>query len=40
MLTLVAMWAEMLLFREPLILLYILTVPALAALLAAAEARR
>ncbi len=37
---LATLWAEMLLFRVPLILLYILAVPALTALLAAAEARR
>ena len=40
MVTLAALWAELLLFRDPLILFSVLVGPALAALLAAAEARR
>jgi len=40
MVSLATLWAEMALFREPLILLFILAGPVLAAVLAAAEARR
>lgn len=40
MVTLAALWAELPLIREPLILLFVLGGPVLAALLAAAEARR
>lgn len=40
MVSLATLWAEMQLFREPLILLYILTGPALAALFAAAAQLR
>lgn len=39
MVTLAALWAEMQLFREPLLLLSILTGPGLAALLAGVQLR-